>query len=271
MTSSSPLPAPPPPPPPSPPSFSLKEAAEAARVLGNAAFARGAWSVAAEHYQAASLGDPRDARPRANAAAALLQTGDARAALPFALEAAALEPSWPKAHWRVAEVAEASGDWEGAAKAYERAVELMTLTLTTKSTTTATTKSTSTAKTTATKSSSVLPFARERRVAEAVRLRADRERKIVGAASALDSRPRAREQTLVRVLRKERERRFFFLFLARRGGQGRTKKTLTKKPKKKNPKKARPRPDDLRDAAPIRAVDAFPGMGARGLRMEAGH
>lgn len=190
-----------PPPPSPPPVLSVEAAAEAARALGNAAFSRGAWAVACDHYAAAALGNPADARPRANAAAALLKLGRVEEASRAALGAERLEPCWPKAHWRVAEVCEASGDHEGAARAFERAVELLMeeATAATKEKAPAAKTSTSMLK----KREAPLPFAKERRVAAAARLRAESQRRIEEAAAALDSRPRGREQTLVRRLKRE--------------------------------------------------------------------
>ena len=197
--------------PPNPPPVSLEAAADAARALGNAAFHRGAWAVAVDHYAAAALGRPRDARPRANAAAALLRLGRVREAWREAAAAAALEPAWPKARWRCGEVCEASGDAEGAAREFERAVELMVEakegTAAAKMTTTA---KTTTAKTKKKNETSSSLFPKERRVAAAARLRAERQTCVEEAAAALDSRPRGREQMLVRRARKEKEAFFFF-------------------------------------------------------------
>ena len=196
--------------PPPPPPVSLEAAAEVARALGNAAFSRGAWSVAVDHYEAAALGNPKDARPRANAAAALLKIGRTREARAQAARAVELQPSWPKAHWRCAEVCEASGDAAGAARAFERAVELMEEATQGREKENATTAKM--AKTTSRKEeTSPCSFPKERRVAAAARLRAERERRVEEAASALDSRPRAREQMLVRE-RKEKKEAFFSIF-----------------------------------------------------------
>ena len=178
-------------PPPPPPVVSLEAAAEAVRALGNAAFHRGAWAVAVDHYAAAALGSPKDARPRANAAAALLKLGRIKEARAQASRAVELEPHWPKAHWRFAEVCEASGEAEGAARTFERAVELMV----------EATKEKENGKTTTTTTKKTPPpssFPKERRVAAAARLRAERQKRVEEAASALDSRPRGREQMLVR-------------------------------------------------------------------------
>lgn len=198
MTSSSP-----------PPVISLEAAAEAARALGNAAFSRGAWAVAADHYAAASSGNPRDARPKANAAAALLKLGRVAEASRRAREAAELEPHWPKAHWRVAEACEAGGDLEGAARAFERAVELMEeaaakAAATPKATAATAAKPSSATLTSKKEKKAPLRFAKERRVVAAARLRAESQKRIEEAAAALDSRLRGREQLLVRRLKRER-------------------------------------------------------------------
>ena len=106
------------------PSALVAHAVDQSRLAGNRAFASGLHREAARLYTQAIAGAPDDRALHANRSAANLALGDVDAALRDAARAVAIDPNWPKAHYRLGRALADAGEWIRAADAFARCLEL---------------------------------------------------------------------------------------------------------------------------------------------------
>ena len=102
----------------------VAHAVDQSRRAGNRAFASGLHREAARLYTQAIAGAPHDRALHANRSAANLALGDVDAALRDAARAVAIDPDWPKAHYRLGRALADAGEWTRASAAFARCVEL---------------------------------------------------------------------------------------------------------------------------------------------------